>query len=251
MLCAIRAREYWCDRLRGNPRGVSSGLPRREAARTIVADRGQGGEMRRALAGCAVALSLATTWACAQNCFWSHVDHEWNYDVSGAWNPSTYRGLVTALTVAEVGGALWEGADTRFGKTMWQGMDSEIISYAGAAAGKYVFTRVRPAEENNPCLWFKGKGNYSFPSGEAAVAAGLVTPYVIEYAGDYPAVYGLLLLPLYVGVGRVKNPAHRQTVVVAGWPIGGLSGWDAHARDVPILVQVLPHGVTVGLHAQF
>lgn len=196
-------------------------------------------------------LAAALTLPAAANCFWSHIDHEVSYNASGAWNPSTYRGIMTGLTVAEVAGALWEGSETRLGKTLWQGIDSEIISGVAAEGGKYIFTRVRPSTENNPCLWFKGKGNYSFPSGEASVAAGLVTPYVLEYASEYPATYALLLIPLYVGAGRIKNQAHWQTDVIAGWAVGGLSGWYAHTRGVPILIELLPHGVAIGLHTQF
>jgi membrane-associated phospholipid phosphatase len=195
--------------------------------------------------------ALAMQPASAQNCGWSKVDHLVSYDASGVWNPNVYRSIVGALTVAEVGGAIWEGAETRFGKTLWQGIDSQLISAVGATAGKYIFTRTRPNTADNPCLWFQGGSNYSFPSGEAAVAAGLVTPYVIEYAGDYPAVYALLLLPLYVGAGRIKNQDHWQTDVLAGWAVGALSGWYAHSRDVPILIQLLPHGVAVGYSKQF
>ena len=202
-----------------------------------------------------IAIALVATMLsmpiAAQNCGWSHIDHEVGYDASGAWNPNVYRGVVGALTIAEIGGALWEGSETRFGKTMWQGIDSEIISGVTGQASKYVFTRVRPSTQNNPCLWFQGGHNYSFPSGEAAVAAGLVTPYVLEYAGDSPAAYALLLLPLYVGAGRIKNQAHWQTDVLAGWAVGGLSGWYAHSRDVPIMIQLLPHGVAVGFSKQF
>ena len=121
----------------------------------------------------------------------------------------------------------------------------------GATAGKYIFTRVRPSTEDNPCLWFQGGSNYSFPSGEASVAAALVTPYIIEYGRDDPAVYALLLLPLYVGAGRIKNQQHWQTDVLAGWAVGGLSGWYAHERDVPIMIELLPHGVAVGMKAKF
>ena len=83
------------------------------------------------------------------------------------------------------------------------------------------FTRERPATTDNPSKWFAGGHNYSFPSGEAAWSASLVTPFVMEYAGDHPSAYGLLLLPLYVGVGRVKAQAHWQTDVLAGWAVGG------------------------------
>jgi hypothetical protein len=202
--------------------------------------------------GVLLAVLIACSVPCAaQNCGWSRVDHEITYDASGIWNPNAYRGFVGALTVAEIGGALWEGSESRFGRTMWQGIDSEIVSGVAATAGKYIFTRVRPSTQDNPCLWFKGGSNHSFPSGEAAVSAALVTPYVIEYGSDNPATYALLLVPLYVGVGRLKNQAHWQTDVVAGWAVGGLSGWYAHSRDVPILIELLPHGVAVGFRKQF
>jgi undecaprenyl-diphosphatase len=199
-----------------------------------------------------VALSAAIAApAAAQNCGWSRIDHRVPYDDSGIWNPNVYRGVVGALTLAQIGGAVYEGSGTRFGKTMWQGMDSEIISAVTANVAKYAFTRVRPSNTDNPCLWFQGGSNYSFPSGEAATAAGLVTPYVLEYGSEHPAAYGLLLLPLYVGAGRIKNHAHWQSDVLAGWAVGGVSGWYAHSRDVPILVEILPHGAAVGWHKQF
>ena len=54
-----------------------------------------------------------------------------------------------------------------------------------------------------------------------------------------------------VGAGRIKNQAHWQSDVLAGWAVGGLSGWYAHSRDAPILVEILPHGAAVGWHKQF
>ncbi len=197
-----------------------------------------------------VVLSLPAALV-AQNCGWSRIDHLVSYDASGVWNPNVTRGIVGALTIAEIGGAVWEGYETRFGKTLWQGIDSEILAALGTQAGKYIFTRVRPATENNPCLWFQGGSNHSFPSGEASSAAALVTPYVLEYGRDNPAAYALLLLPLYAGVTRVKNQAHWQTDVLAGWAVGGLSGWYAHSRDVPIMIELLPHGFQIGYGKTF
>jgi membrane-associated phospholipid phosphatase len=195
---------------------------------------------------------LLVASACrAQDCGWSRVDHLVGYDASGAWNQNVSSGLVGALTVAQVAGAVWEGSETRFGKTMWQGIDSQIIAGVAATAGKYIFTRVRPNTANNPCLWFQGGSNYSFPSRETSVAAALVTPYVLEYAGEYPAAYALLLLPLYVGAGRIKNQEHWQTDVLAGWIVGGLSGWYAHSRDVPITIELLPRGFAIGYKRKF
>ena len=185
------------------------------------------------------------------SCGWSRIDREWSYDASGAWNPHDYRSLVGALAAADIAGALWEGSDTRLGKTLWQGIDSVAISSAAEGIGKRIFTRARPGAGNDPCMWFKGGKNYSFPSGEAAVAAGLVAPMVFEYAHDNPLAYSLLLVPAYIGVARIKNQAHWQSDVVAGWALGGLSGWHSHRRDVPLSVIVLPRGITIGLRKEF
>lgn len=181
----------------------------------------------------------------------SAIDHRVQKDESGIWNPNIYRGLMGALGIAGFGGALWEGSESRLGKTLWQTMDSELLATGSTTAMKYVFTRVRPSEIDNPNEWFSHGSNYSFPSTEASFSASLVTPFVLEYAGEHPAAYGLLALPLYVGIGRVKNQAHWQSDVLAGWAIGGLSGWYAHRRESPILVQVFPHGVFVGLKTHF
>src|SRR5204862_3019474 len=75
-----------------------------------------------------VSLPVSTA---AQNCGWSHIDHLVSYHASGAWNPNVERGIFWGLTIAEVGGAIWEGSETRFGKTMWQGIDSEILAGIG------------------------------------------------------------------------------------------------------------------------
>jgi membrane-associated phospholipid phosphatase len=116
----------------------------------------------------------------------------------------------------------------------------------GRSALSRIFTRVRPINDDNLCLWFQGDSNHSFPSGEAAAAAGLVTPYILEYGSEYPATYALMLLPLYVGMGRIKNQAHWQTDILAGWAVGGASGWYAHSLDVPIMIELLPHGIAIG-----
>jgi undecaprenyl-diphosphatase len=74
---------------------------------------------------------------------------------------------------------------------------------------------------------------------------------MIEYGNDQPAVYALALLPLYIGVGRIKNQAHWQSDVAVGWAVGGLSGWFTHSLEVPITIQLLPHGAALGLRSQF
>jgi len=91
---------------------------------------------------------VASCAAGAQNCGWSHIDHEVTYDASGVWNPNAYRDLVYALTIAEIGGAIWEGSDDRFGKTMWQGIDSEIISGVAAQDATTPVTISTPRNES-------------------------------------------------------------------------------------------------------
>ncbi len=182
---------------------------------------------------------------------WSIIDHRVHQDKSGIWDPKAYRGLMGALAAADLGGALWEGSETRLGKTLWRTLDSELLAAGSTTAMKYVFARERPRDTNDPNEWFSSGSSNSFPSTEAALAASLVTPLVLEYGTERPAAYGLLLLPLYVGVARVKNAAHWQSDVLAGWAIGGLSGWYAHRRETPLLVEVLPHGLVVGLKTRF
>jgi len=179
------------------------------------------------------------------------IDHPVNEDTSGIWNPNVYRGLMLAMTVGQVGVALWEGGESRLGNTAWRGIDSEIITAVSTEVLKRTFTRARPRDSNDPNDFFAGDSNHSFPSGEAAQAASIVTPYMLEYGKDYPAVYALSVIPLYVGIGRIKAQAHWQSDVVAGWAVGGLAGWYAHERDQPLVLQLMPHGIYIGLKKSF
>lgn len=185
------------------------------------------------------------------SCAWARIDHQWSYNTSGPWNSNVYRGLAGTVFVADVAGAVWEGADSRLGRTLWQGVDSTLVSAAAGEIGKRVFTRARPGSGADPCMWFQGDSNYSFPSGEASVAAGLVTPFILEYGRENPSAYALALLPLYVGAGRLRNHSHWPSDVLAGWAIGGVSGWYAHERDSPFTLMLLPRGAAVGIRKRF
>ena len=149
------------------------------------------------------------------------IDHPVNQDESGIWNPNIYRGLQLAMTVGQIGLALYEGGDTRLGNTAWRGIDSELIAAVSTEGLKRVFRRARPINSGDPNDFFECHSNCSFPSGEAAEAASIVTPYMLEYGKDDPAVYLLSIIPLYVGIGRIKAQAHWQSDVVAGWAVGG------------------------------
>ena len=179
------------------------------------------------------------------------IDHRVTYDNSGFWSHNTELAVNYALIGGEVAIGLWEGGESRIGKTSWQAIDSSAFGAVVAQAGKYIFTRSRPSESDNPNLWFQGKGHYSFPSGEVTNVTAIVTPYMFEYGRDYPAVYALALLPIYSGIARVKEWGHWQTDVLASWALGTGMGYWAHTRETPIILSIMPHGIMVGLKTSF
>lgn len=179
------------------------------------------------------------------------IDHELRYDDSGIWARKYQTGLLGLMIVGEVGGAVLEGGETRLGRTLWQAIDSSALAGVSAQALKYTFTRARPSQSNDPNQWFQGGSHYSFPSGEVAAVSAIVTPFVLEYSQDHPAVYALELLPMYDAIARMKVQGHWQTDVLAGFALGSLSGYYAHNRDSPFVLGVLPHGFTVGFRKQF
>ena len=56
----------------------------------------------------------------------------------------------------------------------------------------------------------------SFPSGEVTLQASFVTPFIANYARDYPWVWALEALPAYDALARLKTQEHWQTDVIAG-----------------------------------
>jgi undecaprenyl-diphosphatase len=179
------------------------------------------------------------------------IDHLVPYDDSGIWNRSNQNALRYGTILVVVGGALWEGDQSRIGHAFWQATDSLALAGVSAAVLKPVFSRSRPAQSPDPDLWFQGHGHNSFPSAEVAEITSAVTPFMLEYGRQYPAVYALALLPVYDGVARIKVQAHWQTDVLAGIALGAATGYYAHNRPSSFFVQVLPGGVSVGLRARF
>ncbi len=179
------------------------------------------------------------------------IDHRINYDNHGVWKRSNQLLLQDATIAVVVAGALWEGSDSRLGKTLWQSVDSLALGTIASEGLKYTFSRKRPAETDNPNLWFRGHGNKSFPSGEVMAITTAVTPFVLEYGSEHPAVWALELLPLYDAVARVKVRAHWQTDVLASFAIGTAIGAYAHSRSSSLSVGILPRGVTIGWKKRF
>ncbi|HQT27242.1 MAG TPA: phosphatase PAP2 family protein [Burkholderiales bacterium] len=179
------------------------------------------------------------------------IDHRWSYDDGGIYKRSIQKNLLTLLVAGDFAGALWEGDQSRIGKTMWQSVDSTILASGSAAVMKAVFTRSRPIQGNDPNQFFQGSGHYSFPSGEVAAMSALVTPFVLEYRQDTPWAYALEVLPAYDMVARMKVQAHWQTDVLAGFALGTLSGYYAHSRQKSLTVELLPGGFAIGIKRQF
>ncbi len=159
--------------------------------------------------------------------------------------------LEYAAPLTVVASALWEGDDSRYGHTSWQATDSLLLGLVTSTAMKAVFTRARPNQGGNPDLWFQGSGNYSFPSAEVMEITTAVTPYILQYGDEHPAVWALELLPAYDAVARVRSQAHWQSDVLASFAIGTVLGYYAHSRTSSFTVGVLPHGLTIGWKKNF
>jgi len=179
------------------------------------------------------------------------IDHRIAYDDSGIWKRSNQLLLEDLTIAAVVGGSLWEGGETQTGDTFWRSLDASVLGAASSTVLKEVFTRARPTQTDDPDRWFQGQGHYSFPSGEVTLVSAAVTPFVLEYGKDEPAVYALELLPVYDAIGRMKQQAHWQTDVLAGFALGTASGYYAQQRDSPFILGLLPGGFEVGLKKRF
>ncbi|MER3546326.1 MAG: phosphatase PAP2 family protein [Rhodanobacteraceae bacterium] len=179
------------------------------------------------------------------------IDHRVAYDNSGIWARHDQLAVEYGTIAVVIGGSLALGDQDKLGDTFWRSLDSMALSAAVAQGGKWIFQRERPSQTDNPDEWFKGTKYQSFPSGEVAAIAGAVTPFVVEYGHDHPAVYALELLPLYDSIARVKVRGHWQSDVLVGWAIGTGAGiWAAH-RQSPLILGWLPHGFEVGFVHHF
>ena len=178
------------------------------------------------------------------------IDSRLSYDNSGIWARSNQNALIDSMMAVVGVGALWEGGDDRLGKTFWQSVDAGVFSGVAETALKYVFSRERPSQTSDPNRWFTGHGQ-SFPSGEVTTTSSLVTPFVLEYGRDHPAVYALELRPIYDGLARMKTRGHWQTDVLAGFALGTAAGYFLHRPGTPIILSVLPHGFEIGFRKEF
>jgi undecaprenyl-diphosphatase len=179
------------------------------------------------------------------------IDHEWSFDQHGVWARRYQTALENGVIVVELGGALWLGNDGSVGGAFWRSIDSTAAAGLSAQVLKTAFARARPEQGRGPDAWFQGRCCSSFPSGEVALQAAFVTPFIVRFAATHPWVWALEALPAYDAIARMKSQAHWQTDVIASWALGSATGYWAGGRDVPLSVQWLPGGVSVGLVHRF
>ncbi|BFI96087.1 MAG: hypothetical protein RSP_15970 [Rhodanobacter sp.] len=179
------------------------------------------------------------------------IDHRLHYDNSGIWKRSTQTKLMYGTILGIGGGALAFGDQDKLGDTFWRSVDAMAVSGLGALALKHTFQRERPSQTSDPNRFFEGSHAQSFPSGEVTAITAAVTPFIVNYGQDHPAVYALALLPAYDAVARMKTRGHWQTDVLAGAALGaGVGIWATH-RSSPLIIGWLPGGFQVGFVHRF
>jgi len=162
------------------------------------------------------------------------LDKKYDYDDNPFWEshydvPKYMGGLVVA-------GAIIEGSDSRFGKTLFKSIDSFIISSIIVQGIKRATGRVRPRSAKSSSEWFNYEStNLSFPSGHVSSVTSMVVPIILEYSKDKPWVHGLWFFPIQQMVGRVKLQAHWSSDVLVGFALGLASGYFTHKNDSLIL----------------
>lgn len=179
------------------------------------------------------------------------IDHRLHYDNSGIWNRNNQKALMYGSILTVGVGALALGDDSKLGDTFWRSVDSMVITGVAATGMKYTFRRERPSQTASPNQWFKSSSAQSFPSGEVAAISAAVTPFIVNYGEDHPAVYALALLPAYDAVARMKVRGHWQSDVLVGAALGtGIGIWSAR-RHSPLILGWLPGGFQVGFIHHF
>jgi hypothetical protein len=179
------------------------------------------------------------------------IDHRLTLDEKGIWARRNQLAAQDLSALAVLGGALWEGNESRLGRTFWKASESMVVADLASEALKRVTRRARPSQGNDPSDWWGPTSHRSFPSGEVTHISAIVTPFIAEYRQDHPAIWGLAALPVYVGVARMKSQAHWQTDVLAGAALGAGIGYYEYTRESAWTATVLPHGVTIGFSKKF
>lgn len=178
----------------------------------------------------------------------SGIDERVGKDEGGIYRAQ--HAVPVVLGLAAAGCALTRGAADRLGRSCWRSGEAALSSYATAKALQWAIDRESPANSADPDD-FSANSSGSFPSGHVAFTTALVTPIVLEYVQERPAVALLLLFPVYEAVARVKARDHWQTDVLGGLLLGGAIGALEVAYDGPVTLRLLPGGAALEVAAHF
>jgi hypothetical protein len=179
------------------------------------------------------------------------MDHRLAFDDAALWSSGNLKAVEYGSALLVLGGAIYEGNESRLGKTFWKTVDAMLLGDVSAAAAKASFRRQRPIDGNDPGAFFKSSSDNGFPSGSMTHITAIVTPFILEYQKDTPAVWLLAALPAYVGLAKLKTQEHWQTDILAGAALGIGVGYFATRRDGAWSAHVLPDGFSVGYKKSF
>ena len=180
-----------------------------------------------------------------------HLDRCDEYEATGIRSRRNQKLLDTLVVGGTVGVAMFEGTDSDLGRQAWRSLDSIVTAAIATEVLKRAFERPRPSQSDDPDLWRQGKGNYSFPSGETALMAAFVTPIILDNRDEYPAVWGLTLLPVYMADARMAARGHWTSDVLAGAGVGFAAGWFAAKRESPLILGLTKDGAFMGIKRRF
>jgi undecaprenyl-diphosphatase len=172
-------------------------------------------------------------------------------EAHGIFSRPNQKRVDYAVLLTMAGTAIWEGTSSPVGKAMWQSIDASLATGLSVQALKYTTSRPRPDQNPDPRVWFQGSGHMSFPSGETALMSSFATPLILNFHDDYPAVWALALLPLYMGKARMASQGHWLTDVLAGAALGAGMGYLAYREDQPFVLRITGNGFYAGLKVKF
>lgn len=132
--------------------------------------------------------------------------------------------------------------DTKFQDAAFTSLQALVMTNITVNTGKFLFARERPSSHDGPYdLDFAEAGATSFPSGHAATAFAVLTPWVIYYPG--PITYTLMAIPVGTAVARVARGRHWLSDVTAGAGIGVSIGYYLARKHLDLQsdrVQIIP-----------
>ena len=185
----------------------------------------------RACAACPLAIFISLSPLPAFSCT-DHPDHD---------NPVGVRchryAVSSTLLLASTGGAFFLGAEDRFGKSFRHRQGTASAAEETKHTTHLASIRWRALETGNV--------DHHPPNRQTSDTAALVTPFILSYKDNYPAVWLLASLPAYEMATQMKGSTQRPKDVLTGAVLGGMKGYYEH-KDGSWVFRLRPRGVFVG-----